>query len=99
MSLVKKDLVDELVNKIGLRQNEAADLINDFFDQIKCGLAEKGDVKISGFGNFTLLKKAARMGRNPKTKEAFLISERTVVSFKPGVKFKRLVQERGVLES
>ncbi len=98
MSLVKQNLVNDLVEKIGLRQNEAGDIVNAFFENIKQELHNKGEVKLSGFGNFTLLKKTQRTGRNPKTKEEFPISARTVVSFKPGIKFKKLVQEKGILE-
>lgn len=97
MPLVKQDLVNDIIENIGFRQNEAKNLVNDFFNQIKEGLARDGEVKLSGFGNFTLLDKKPRVGRNPKTKEEFEICARTVVSFKPGVKFKKIVQEQGII--
>ena len=50
---------------------------------------EKGEeVKLSGFGNFSLLKKNARPGRNPKTGKEYVISARTSISFKPGRKLR-----------
>ncbi|MBT4088268.1 MAG: hypothetical protein HN590_15360 [Calditrichaeota bacterium] len=44
---------------------------------------------ISGLGEFKIRNKSARAGRNPKTKEEFEISERTVVTFHPSKVFKR----------
>lgn len=98
MSLVKQDLVQILVNEIGLRQNEANLFVSDFFDQIKENLAKTGEIKLSGFGNWTLLQKSERLGRNPKTGKEHIISPRTVVSFKPGIKFKKMVQEQSTLQ-
>ncbi len=97
MSLVKQDLVNLLVSDIGLRQNEATDFVNDFFIQIKSEIIGNGGVKISGLGNWHLLHKEPRIGRNPKTGKQYPISQRTVVSFKPGVKFKKTVQAQSVL--
>ena len=45
--------------------------------EFKCRL-----VKIHNFGTFTLRKKKSRIGRNPKTKEEFIINDRNVISFK-----------------
>ena len=98
MSLVKQDLVQVLIDEIGLRQNESNLFVNDFFDQIKENLVKTGEVKLSGFGNWKLLQKKPRIGRNPKTGEEHIISARTVVSFRPGVKFKKMVQEQSVLQ-
>lgn len=98
MSLVKQDLVKTLVDEIGLRQKEASQFVNDFFEQINVALIETGKVKISGFGNWVLRQKSERLGRNPKTGKEHIILARTVVSFKPGVKFKRLVQAQGVAQ-
>lgn len=99
MSLVKQDIVKKIVDNIGLKQNEAIALVDSFFADIKTGLIDNGQVKISGFGNFNLLEKSERTGRNPKTKEIFPISARTVVSFRAGVKLKAIVQQKSLLES
>jgi len=59
---------------------------------IKASLEEGHDIKISGFGNFTLRDKVARPGRNPKTGEDVMISERRVVTFKSGLKLKNKLE-------
>ena len=50
------------------------------------------EVKLSGFGNFSLRDKTARVGRNPKTGEEKMISARRVVTFKTGQKLKSRVE-------
>ena len=49
------------------------------------------DFKLSGFGNFVLLDKKARPGRNPKTGVFVMISPRRVVAFHAGQKLKKLI--------
>ena len=49
-------------------------------------------MKISKFGTFTIRKKVSRVGRNPKTKEKKIISERNVVLFKPSKELKKTVE-------
>lgn len=53
------------------------------FDVIKEELQRKGSVTISGFGTFSVVQRAPRIGRNPHTGEAVPIAERSMPSFKP----------------
>ena len=48
-------------------------------------------LKISKFGTFSIRKKKSRIGRNPKTKEKKIISDREVVLFKPSKEFKEFI--------
>ncbi len=89
MSITKKDIANLLVKKVSISHAQALLVTNSFFDTIKDTLAKGEDVKLSGFGNFVIRSKAARPGRNPKTGEAAIISARTVVTFKAGVKLKK----------
>ena len=50
---------------------------------ISSQLLKQKDVKIVNFGIFKIKNKKARVGRNPKTKEEVMISERNVIKFKP----------------
>jgi integration host factor subunit alpha len=52
-------------------------------DLITRELIEEKDVKLVNFGIFKVMKKKARIGRNPRTKEEVIISERCVIKFKP----------------
>ena len=54
MTITKDSLVEMVHNEIGLNKREAKDLIECFFEQIKSSLENGNDIKLSGFGNFTL---------------------------------------------
>ena len=58
-------------------------MVESFFGTIRSTLASGEDVKLSGFGNFTLHEKRARPGRNPKNGEPVEITARRVVTFRP----------------
>jgi integration host factor subunit alpha len=82
MSMTKKEITDLIYDHMGISRNECAQLIDSFFDIIKEELIQGKDVKISGFGRWSVRKKRARTGRNPQTGKAMTISARTVVTFK-----------------
>jgi len=82
MTITKKDLTDNLVDQIGLTHRESKSLVESFFNQIRTTLAAGEEVKLSGFGNFTLLNKKPRPGRNPRTGEAIPVTARRVVTFR-----------------
>tara|TARA_B100000900_G_C20186829_1_gene556259 strand:- start:102 stop:413 length:312 start_codon:yes stop_codon:yes gene_type:complete len=92
MTITKNTLIEMLHDEVGLNKREAKELIEMFFESLKKNLENGNDIKISGFGNFTLRDKNARPGRNPKTGEEVLIKERRVVTFKSGLKLKNKLE-------
>ncbi|WP_312261303.1 integration host factor subunit alpha [Candidatus Igneacidithiobacillus taiwanensis] len=88
MTITKQDIANHLVDRMGLTFRDSKALAEVFFDQIRETLAQGEDVKLSGFGNFTLRDKPQRPGRNPKTGEPVPISARRVVTFHPSQKLK-----------
>jgi integration host factor subunit alpha len=88
VSLTKADLVASLEAEIGLNGREAKELVDLFFEEIRMQLELGNDVKLSGFGNFRLIDKAPRPGRNPKTGQQIPITARRVVVFTPGQKMR-----------
>jgi integration host factor subunit alpha len=93
MTLSKARLSDELITKLGLNKNDAKNLVDQFFAEIKNSLEHGIEVRLSGFGNFELRDKNPRPGRNPKTGEEVQISSRRVVTFKAGRKLKEQVEQ------
>ncbi len=91
MNLTKKDLVNLIYMQLGFSKNISENLIDDFFQMIVENLSNEKTLKLSKFGTFLIRKKKSRLGRNPKTKEEKLISERNVVLFKPSKEFKEFV--------
>lgn len=92
MALTKADLAEKLFEEMGLNKREAKELVESFFEALRDALERGDQVKLSGFGNFTLRDKKQRPGRNPKTGEEIPISSRRVVTFRPGQKLKAKVE-------
>tara|TARA_B100001113_G_scaffold1681_1_gene1463 strand:+ start:25 stop:321 length:297 start_codon:yes stop_codon:yes gene_type:complete len=90
-TITKADIIEHLHNDLGLNKSECKVLAEDFFEEIKNSLINNEDVKLSGFGNFELLEKKARPGRNPKTGEEVTISARRVVTFRAGNKLRKKI--------
>ena len=90
-TITKADMVESLHNELGLNKSECKRLIEDFFDEIKEAIINGEEVKLSGFGNFELLNKNERPGRNPKTGEEVTISARRVVTFRAGNKLRKKI--------
>ena len=93
MALTKADMAERLFEELGLNKREAKELVEVFFEEVRLALEKGEQVKLSGFGNFTLRDKNQRPGRNPKTGEEIPITARRVVTFRPGQKLKARVEE------
>ena len=91
-TLTKADLAELLFDRLGLNKRESKDMVEAFFDIVHDTLVEGQDVKLSGFGNFNIRRKAPRPGRNPRTGEAIPIHARNVVTFHASHKLKSVVQ-------
>ena len=91
-TLTKADLAELLFDRLGLNKRESKDLVDAFFDSIHGSLVQGQDVKLSGFGNFAIRRKAPRPGRNPRTGAIVPIKARHVVTFHASLKLKALVQ-------
>ena len=91
-TLTKAELADLLFERLGLNKRESKDMVEAFFELIHGKLVDGADVKLSGFGNFQIRRKAPRPGRNPRTGEAIPIKARNVVTFHASHKLKAVVQ-------
>lgn len=91
-TLTKAELADLLFERLGLNKRESKDMVEAFFEFIHDSLVDGKDVKLSGFGNFQLRRKAPRPGRNPRTGELIPIRARNVVTFHASHKLKAVVQ-------
>ena len=91
-TLTKADLAELLFERLGLNKRESKDMVEAYFAIIHDTLVTGGDVKLSGFGNFTIRRKAPRPGRNPRTGESIPIKARNVVTFHASHKLKAIVQ-------
>ena len=93
-NLTKKDLVNSVYMQIGFSKNISENLIEDLLFTIIDNLKNEKKIKLSKFGTFSVRSKKSRIGRNPKTKEKKIISNRDVVLFKASKEFKDLVNSK-----
>ena len=82
-NFTREDIAESLHNDFGLTKKDCIIFVNDIIDIIIDGLKVNGYVKIHNFGSFKIIRKKSRLGRNPKTREDVMISERNVLKFKP----------------
>ena len=94
INLTKKDLINSIYMQIGFSKKISENILDDIMNIIVQNLKENNKIKISNFGTFSIRNKKKRLGRNPKTKERKIISERTVVLFKASKEFKDLINSK-----
>ena len=93
-NLTKKDLVNIIYMQVGFSKQISEHLIDEFFSLITLNLKKEKKLKLTKFGTFFVRLKKSRIGRNPKTKEDKIISERNVVLFKPSKEFKEFINSK-----
>ena len=94
INLTKKELVNIIYMQVGFSKQMSEHLIDEFFSLITLNLKKEKKLKLTKFGTFFIRSKKSRIGRNPKTKEDKIISERNVVLFKPSKEFKEFINSK-----
>ena len=87
----KNELIEIVVSATNLKKTEAAMAVETVFGAITKSLTGGKEVKIAGFGSFSVLKRAARTGRNPRTGESIKIEASKQPKFKAGKALKDAV--------
>jgi DNA-binding protein HU-beta len=80
----KTELINAVAEKAGLSKKAAEAAVNATLSAITEGLKTEEKVQLVGFGSFEVKKRAARVGRNPKTKKEIEIPASRVPQFKAG---------------
>ena len=92
-NLTKKDLINSIYMQIGFSKKISENLLEDLLQYMTSNIINHKKLKLSNFGTFTLRVKKSRIGRNPKTKEKKLISNRNVVLFKSSNELKNYINK------
>ena len=87
----KAELINAVAEKAALSKKDSEAAVNAALEAITAALAEGEEVRLVGFGTFEVKKREARMGLNPKTKEAIQIPASKVPAFKAGKALKDAV--------
>ncbi len=80
----KGDFVSILADELSLTKADAGRFIDGFIATLQTALQQSQEVRIVGFGTFSVSKRAARKGRNPRTGATINIKASKQVKFKPG---------------
>ena len=90
-NFTRNKLAERINVKLGYSKEEAKEFIEFFLNHIKININEKENIKISKLASFKVISKKERIGRNPKTGQDAIISERKVVSCKFSKNFKNKI--------
>ena len=90
----KADLIESVSNSSGLPKSKVDEVIGATIDRIIKSVTKGDNVQLVGFGTFGSGKRAARMGRNPRTGEEIKIPASKTVKFTAGKAFKDSVNKR-----
>ena len=92
-TLTRADLVESVVENVGLPRHEAAEMVETVLQELSAALARGEPVKLSSFGSFGIREKRQRIGRNPKTGEEVPITPRRVLVFRASNIMKKRIDE------
>ena len=80
----KTELIAAIAEKAELSKKDAEAALNASVEAISAALAQGDKIQLIGFGSFEVMERAARVGRNPKTKEEIKIPASKYPVFKAG---------------
>lgn len=89
----KQDLVAKVAETTDISKSKAAEAVDAMIDAIKASLKKGDDVRLVGFGTFSVAKRAATTGRNPRTGEPIKIPASKQPKFKAGKELKQAVNK------
>lgn len=78
----KAELIDSMAKKSGLTKTDAEKALNAFQESVISAVKKDDTVTLVGFGSYTLKKKPAREGRNPRSGETIKIAAKKAMQFK-----------------
>ncbi|MDD4141392.1 MAG: HU family DNA-binding protein [Bacteroidales bacterium] len=84
----KSQLIDSVAKEAGITKVDAGKAVTAFLNAVKGAIKKEERITLVGFGSWSVVKKEARMGRNPRTQKAIKIPAKKVVKFKAGADLK-----------
>ena len=80
----KQELITQVADRAGLSRNDASRAIETMLDLITATLKRGDEIRLVGFGNFSVTRRKASIGRNPRTGEPMQIDSSAQPKFRPG---------------
>ena len=91
-NLKKQDIIKNLSIKSGFSTNLSKKIVNDLIEEM-IGVIRSGNLYLKNIGSFKLIYKSERIGRNPRTKEEFVIKARNSIKFTPSKNITKLINQ------
>ena len=88
----KQELIGHVADRAGLSRNDASRAVETMLEVITSTLKRGDEVRLVGFGNFSVTRRKASTGRNPRTGEPMQIKATSQPKFRPGKVLKDAVQ-------
>jgi DNA-binding protein HU-beta len=88
----KQELIGHVADRAGLSRNDASRAVETMLEVVTSTLKRGDEVRLVGFGNFSVTRRKASTGRNPRTGEPMQIKASAQPKFRPGKVLKDAVQ-------
>jgi len=98
LCLTKADLAESIYTTLPFDKQKAFQIVEDYIELIKDGLANEGKVMLSGFGSYEVKYKPPRRGRNPQTGASITLRSRKVIKFKPSQLLRKSINGQAIEE-
>lgn len=92
-TVTKKDIIDRIRARTGLRHSDVKIIVQEFLDEIVQEIGEGKRLEFRDFGVFEVRTRAARTAQNPKTLEPVPVPEKNAVKFKPGRRMREALDQ------
>lgn len=89
----KGELIEKIAKDAKLTKVQAGEALDSIIHAVGATLAKNGKVTLVGFGTFSVSKRAARKGRNPRTGKEITIKAKKVAKFKAGTELSKKVNK------
>jgi len=89
-TVIKLDIINEVVNKTGITKTKAEMAVETVFESMKRALSHGERIELRGFGIFNVRPRKTGIGRNPRTGAEVAIPPGKAVRFKPGKELQSL---------
>ena len=90
----KQDLIGQVADRAGLTRSDASKAVETMLEVVTSALKRGDEVRLVGFGNFSVTRRKASTGRNPRTGEPMQIKASSQPKFRPGRILKEAVQSK-----
>jgi len=91
--MTKREIIADVSRRTSRSRTQTAKVVDEIFSSISRALSDGTEVKLRGFGTFSVTEKGLLMGKNPRTGQDMLIPARLLPVFRPSSALKTIISE------